>query len=188
MAACQGRRLIPVMLLICLAANQQRQQAFRAAVHMDVINLLLVMVIDKGLDRCNRGVNSRATNQGWQCARQPSGQTPWPQKATALRGGQPVFHFSQMVGLGGAMCLGESHEFMVAAPLRYGLNAFVNVDSPRLTRMVRTQFLHKVVRQACRHSQRCFRHPAVFWLRPAPSWTLHACLLCAIFHLLRAKL
>ncbi len=84
MAACQGRRFIPVMLLIGLAANQQRQQTFRAAVHMDVINLLLVMVIDKGLDRCNRGVNSRATDQGWQCARQPSGQTPWHQKATAL--------------------------------------------------------------------------------------------------------
>lgn len=84
MAACQGRRFIPVMLLIGLATNQQRQQAFRAAVHMDVINLLLVMVIDKGLDRCNRGVNSRATDQGWQCASQPSGQTPWPQKATAL--------------------------------------------------------------------------------------------------------
>ena len=84
MAASQGRSLIPVMLFICLTANQQRQQALRGAVRVNVINLLLVMVIDKGLDRCNRGVNSRATNQGWQCARQPSGQTPWPQKATAL--------------------------------------------------------------------------------------------------------
>ena len=66
-----------------------------------------------------------------------------------------------MVGFGGAMCLGKSHEFKVAAPLRYGLNAFVNVDSTRLTRMVRTQFLYKMVRQAFRHPQRCVRHPTL---------------------------
>ena len=49
------------MLFICLASEQQRQQAFGATVRMDVVNLLLVMVIDKGLDRRNRGVNGRST-------------------------------------------------------------------------------------------------------------------------------
>ena len=104
---------------------------------MNVINLLLVMLIDKCLDRCNCGVNSATTCQGWQCACEPSGQTPWPQKATSLCRRQPVFHFSQMVGFGRTMCLGKSNEFKVAAPLRYGLNAFVYIDCTRLTRMVR---------------------------------------------------
>ncbi len=85
MAASQGSRFIPVMLFICLAANQQRQQAFRATLLMKVINLLLVMVIDKRFYRCNRGVNSATTHQGRQSACQPSSQTPWPQKTTSLR-------------------------------------------------------------------------------------------------------
>ena len=46
-----------------------------------------------------------------------------------------------MVSFGRAMCLGKSHQFKVTAPLRYRLNAFVNVDSTCLTRMVRTKFL-----------------------------------------------
>ena len=157
MAASQGSGFIPVMLFICLAANQQRQQAFRATLRTKVINLLLVMVIDKRFDRCNRGVNSATTHQGRQCACQPSSQTPGSQKTTSLRGGQPIFHFSQMVSLGRTMGLGKSHEFKVAAPLRYRLNAFVNVDGTCLTRMVRTKFLYKITTQPGCHLQRCFR-------------------------------
>ena len=52
---------IPVMLLIRLAPDQKRQQTFRSTPLMKVVNLLLVMVIDKGLDRRNRGVNGRST-------------------------------------------------------------------------------------------------------------------------------
>ena len=82
------------MLFIGLAAHQQRQQAFRATLRTKVINLLLVMVIDKRFDRCNRGVNSATTHQGRQCACQPSRQTPGSQKSTSQRDRQPIFHFS----------------------------------------------------------------------------------------------
>ena len=54
------------------------------------------------------------------------------------------------------MGLGKSHEFKVAAPLRYRLNAFVNVDGTCLTGMVRTKFLHQMLGQAVSHLQRCF--------------------------------
>ena len=184
----QCGRFVPMVLLICLATHQKRQQSFGATLPMKVVNLLLVMAIDKGLYRRNRGVNRTATHQGGQCTGQPASPTPWPQEATSLRGGQPIFHFGQMVSFGRAMCLGKSHQFKVAAPLRHRLNAFVNVDSTCLARMVRTQFLNKMAGQALRRQQRNLRHPAASWLRPAPSWTLCACLLCAISHPLRAKL
>jgi hypothetical protein len=47
-----------------------------------------------------------------------------------------------MIGFGRAMCLDKGHEFKVATPLGYRLNAFVDVDSSRLTGMVGAKFLY----------------------------------------------
>ena len=53
-------------------------------------------------------------------------------------------HLRQVVGFGGPMGLGKREQLGIAAPLRHSLNAFVNANSTRLTRMVRTQFAKKV--------------------------------------------
>ena len=163
------------MLFICLTAHQQRPQAIGAAMHVNMVNLLLVMVIDKGLDRSNRRINSETTSQGWQCTCQPSSQPPWAQQTTSLRGRQPIFQRLQMIGFGCAVGLGKGDEFNVLAPLRHREDSLVNVDSTCLTCMVRAEFLLKMERQACCHQPRSFRHPAASGPWPAPSGIPSAC-------------
>lgn len=143
-----------MMLLICLALHQQRQQTLGSTAGLEVVDLLLVMVVHKGLHRRNRGVNRAPTKQGRQSTRQPTGQTPGPQEPTSLRGWQPLRHLRQVVGFGRPMGLGKREQLGIAAPLRHSLNAFVNANSTRLTRMVRTQFAKKVSGQGVCHKFR----------------------------------
>ena len=88
-----------MMLFIGLALEQQVQQRGRPAVFAQVIDLLLIVMIDKGLDGGNRGVHRAGSGQGGERACQPSRQAPGPEQATALRGRQPLLHEPQMLGL-----------------------------------------------------------------------------------------
>lgn len=62
-----------MVLLIGLASDQQRQQTFRPAKRLEVVDLLLVMLVHKSFYRSNRPINSPTAKQGWQCACQPAG-------------------------------------------------------------------------------------------------------------------
>jgi hypothetical protein len=54
-------------------------------------------------------------------------------------------HFSQVVCFSGPVRHGKRKQLSVSAPVRDCRNAFVNKDSTRLSRMVRTQFSYKVM-------------------------------------------
>ena len=94
---CQSGRLITVVLLIRLALEQKFKQAVRATMSQQMINLLLVMVIDKSFHRCDRGINSLRAKQSRQSACQPPRQAPWPQKRAAHGHRQARLHQGQML-------------------------------------------------------------------------------------------
>jgi hypothetical protein len=66
------------------------------------------------------------------------------------------------------MGLGKREQLGIAAPLRHSLNAFVNANSTRLTRMVRTQFTKKVSGQGGCHK---FRSTKALYVKTWP-WRL----------------
>jgi hypothetical protein len=66
--ASQGGGFIAVVLFISLTAQEQWQQAFGAAVLSQVVDLLLVMHIDKGLDGSDGAVHRMATEQCRECS------------------------------------------------------------------------------------------------------------------------
>ena len=59
---------LPVMALVGLAFFQQSQQLGVAAIQLNVINLLLIMLIYKGFNRGHRGICGTASKQCRQCA------------------------------------------------------------------------------------------------------------------------
>ena len=60
MLACQGGGFVAVVLFIGLAAQQQGQQVFGATVLTQVVNLLLVVHIHKGLHSGDGAVDGAA--------------------------------------------------------------------------------------------------------------------------------
>jgi hypothetical protein len=62
--ASQRRRLVAVVLLVGLAPQQKRQQTWRALHLMKMVDLLLVMLVNEGLNRRNRGVNRSTSKKG----------------------------------------------------------------------------------------------------------------------------
>jgi hypothetical protein len=83
MVARQGGGFVAVVLFVGLAALQQRQQTFGAAVLSQVVDLLLVMHIHKGLDGCDGAVYRALAEQRGQHSGQPTSHAPGHQQATA---------------------------------------------------------------------------------------------------------
>jgi hypothetical protein len=61
-----------MMLLIGLASNQKRQQTFGTTKRLEMVYLLLVMLIDKRLYRCNRSINGAPAEYGGYGTCQPA--------------------------------------------------------------------------------------------------------------------
>jgi hypothetical protein len=61
--ASQGSGLVAVVLFIGLTVQEQWQQAFGAAVLLQVVNLLLVMHVHKGLDGGDGAVDGATSEQ-----------------------------------------------------------------------------------------------------------------------------
>ena len=74
----QSCRLITVVLLIRLALEQKFKQPIRATMPLQMIDLLLVMSVDKSFYRFDRGINGMRAKQSRQSACQPTRQAPWP--------------------------------------------------------------------------------------------------------------
>ena len=125
-----------MMLLIGLASQQERQQTVWPAKLLEVIYLLLIVLINKGFYCSNRSINGLPAKQRRQSASHPSCQAPRPQQPASLFGWQPILDLLQVIGFGDAMRLSKCEHLLIPAPSGNSHNAFVNVDSARLTCMI----------------------------------------------------
>ena len=133
-----------MVALVGLALHQQGQQAFGARMLLQVVNLLLVVLVHKGLYCSNGGVYRTPAGQRRQGTGQPAGQAPRPQQAAALGWGQPELDQAQVFGFGAAVLFGKGQQFGVTAPAGHGGDAVVNEHGAGLARVVGAQFALKV--------------------------------------------
>jgi hypothetical protein len=134
-----------VVLLVGLAAHQQGQQTWRPCRLLQVIDLLLVMVVNEGLDGGNRAIHGPSASQRGQCAGQPARHTPGSKQYAALGWREPAFDLSQVLRFGVSMLLGKGQQFVVAAPARHGGDASVNEHGACLAGVVRAQLAAQVL-------------------------------------------
>lgn len=133
---CQGGGFVAVALFIRLAAQQQSQQAFGAAAHLQVLNLLWVMHVHKGLDGGAGPIHRTATEQRGQRPTQSACHAQRLQQAAAAVRGQPIFPQAQVLGFGVAVLAGKNQQVGVLSPAGHGSDAFVDVESAGLAHRV----------------------------------------------------
>jgi hypothetical protein len=141
----QGSGFVSVVALIVLATLQQRQQTLGPAVLLQVGDLLLVVLINKGFYRSDGGVHRTSSEQGGQCAGQPTCQPPRTEQTAALLCRQPCFDELQMFSLGLTVRCGKAQQLGIASPSGHGRDAAVNEHRTGFTGMVRSKLTREVL-------------------------------------------
>lgn len=94
-----------------------------------MVDLLLVMLIDKSFYRCDRCINGLRAKQSRQSACQPTCQAPWAQKSASHGRGQPCLDKSQMLSFCFAVQVCKCQQVPVSSPLGHRRNAEIDADS-----------------------------------------------------------
>lgn len=93
---------------------------------LQMIDLLLVVLINKCFYRCDRCINGMRAKQSRQSACQPTRQAPWPQKSTSHGHGQPSLHQRQMLSFCFTVEVCKCQQLPVSSPLGNRRNALVD--------------------------------------------------------------
>lgn len=101
-----------------------------------MINLLLVMPVDKSFYRCDRCINGMRTKQSRQSTGQPTRQAPWPQKSASHGHGQPSLHQHQMLSFCFTVQVCKCQQVLVSSPLGYRCDASVDAHGAGFTSVV----------------------------------------------------
>ena len=103
----QSNLFVAVFAFVLLAFAQQSQQGCVFRLILQFVNLVLVMLVDKGFNRCNGGVHGARAKQ---CGQGAGGKTCHPpawQQAAALRPCQYGVDFVKVALLSFQMALGK---------------------------------------------------------------------------------
>lgn len=105
-----------------------------------VVDLLLVVLVNECLDRRNGCVHRTTSEKRWQCAGQPSCDSPGAEQVAASYRRPECFDQPKVFSFRRAVLFCKPDEFGVIAPPRYGRDPSVNVHGTGLARVVGAKF------------------------------------------------
>jgi len=110
----QGQGFVAVLAFVLLTFPQQFEQLGLLWLILQLVDLVLVVLVDKGFNRRNGGVHRAWAKQGGQSARGKACHAPAGQQAAALGPRQDGVDSAQVILLGGQVPLGKRMHARVA--------------------------------------------------------------------------